>query len=69
MAFGAGAAVLNHPAVAIAMLANHLGARGEEIPAGSLILSGGITEAVAVKAGDAVTLRMQGMGSVSLRFV
>jgi 2-oxo-3-hexenedioate decarboxylase len=69
VAFGAGAAVLNHPATAIAMLANHLGARGEEIPAGSLILSGGITEAVAVKAGDAITLRVQGMGSISLRFV
>ena len=69
MTFGAGAAVLNHPATAIAMLANPLGARGEEIPAGAVILSGGITEAVAVKAGDAVTLRMQGMGSVSLRFV
>ncbi len=69
MAFGAGAAVLGHPAAAIAMLANHLGARGEEIPAGTLILSGGITEAVAVKAGDNVTLRVQGMGSCSLRFV
>ncbi|MEZ7829050.1 MAG: 2-oxo-3-hexenedioate decarboxylase [Brachymonas denitrificans] len=69
MAFGAGAAVLGHPAAAIAMLANHLGARGEEIPAGTMILSGGITEAVAVKAGDNVTLRVQGMGSCSLRFV
>jgi len=28
------------------MVANHLGARGEEIPAGTLILSGGITEAI-----------------------
>ncbi|TAM38018.1 MAG: 2-oxo-3-hexenedioate decarboxylase [Burkholderiaceae bacterium] len=69
VAFGAGAAVLGHPAAAIAMLANHLGARGEEIPAGTLILSGGITEAVSVKAGDAVTLRVQGMGSTGLRFV
>ncbi|MDO8347045.1 MAG: 2-oxo-3-hexenedioate decarboxylase [Rugosibacter sp.] len=69
VAFGAGAAVLNHPAAAIAMLANHLGARGEEIPAGTLILSGGITEAIAVQAGDAVTLRVQGMCSVSLRFI
>ena len=69
VAFGAGAAVLGHPATAIAMLANHLGARGEEIPAGTLILSGGITEAVAVEAGDAVTLRVQGMGSVSMRFI
>ena len=68
VAFGAGAAVLGHPAAAIAALANHLGARGEEIPAGALILSGGITEAVAVAAGDSVTLRVQGMGSVSIRF-
>ena len=69
VAFGAGAAVLGHPAAAIAMLVNHLGARGQCIPAGSLILSGGITEAVSVQAGDNVTLRIQGMGSTSLRFV
>lgn len=68
VAFGAGAAVLGHPAAAIAMLANMLGERGEEIPAGTLILSGGITEAVAVQAGDAIHLRVQGMGSVSVRF-
>ncbi len=68
VAFGAGAAVLGHPAAAVAMLANMLGEKGEEIPAGTLILSGGITEAVAVEAGDAVTLRVQGLGSVSVRF-
>ncbi|MCL2778112.1 MAG: 2-oxo-3-hexenedioate decarboxylase [Polyangiaceae bacterium] len=69
LAFGAGASVLGHPAAAVAALANHMGARGKEIPAGSLILSGGATEAVAVAAGDAVTLHAQGMGSVSLRFI
>jgi 2-oxo-3-hexenedioate decarboxylase len=69
VAFGAGAAVLGHPAAAIAMLANHLAERGESIPAGTLILSGGITEAVSVGAGDNVTLRVQGMGSTSIRFV
>jgi 2-oxo-3-hexenedioate decarboxylase len=69
VSLGAGAAVLGHPAAAVAMLANHLGQRGEQIPAGTLILSGGITEAVAVAAGDNVTLRLQGLGSVSLRFV
>ncbi|MCC4118635.1 2-oxo-3-hexenedioate decarboxylase [Aromatoleum toluclasticum] len=68
VAFGAGAAVLGHPAAAIAMLANMLGEKGEEIPAGTLILSGGITEAVAVQPGDAVTLRVQDLGSVSVRF-
>ena len=69
VSLGAGAAVLGHPAAAVAMLANHLGARGEAIPAGTLIMSGGVTEAVAVAAGDHVSLRVQGMGSVSLRFV
>ena len=69
VALGAGAAVLGHPAAAVAMLVNHLGRRGKTLPAGSLVLSGGATEAVAVQAGDHVSLRMQGMGSVSLRFV
>ena len=54
--------------VVVAMLANMLGRRGEEIPAGTLILSGGITEAVAVEAGDAMTLRIQSLGTVSVRF-
>ena len=65
---GAGAAVLGHPAAAIAMLANHLGARGEAISAGTMILSGGVTEAVAVNAGDHVNLRIQSLGSVSVNF-
>ena len=69
VALGAGAAVLGHPAAAIAMLANHLGQRGKGLPAGSMILSGGVTEAIAVAPGDNVTLRVQDMGSVSLRFV
>ena len=69
VAMGAGAAVLGHPAAAVAMLVNHLGRRGQSLPAGSLVLSGGITEAVAVHAGDNVTLRIQNLGSVSVRFV
>ena len=69
VALGAGAAVLGHPAAAVAMLVNHLGRRGQSLPAGSLVLSGGITEAVAVQAGDNVTLRIQDLGSVSVRFV
>jgi len=68
VALGAGAAVLGHPAAAVAWLANHLGRRGREIPAGSVILSGGVTEPVAVEAGDRISLRVQHLGSVSLRF-
>ena len=69
VALGAGAAVLGHPAAAVAMLVNHLGRRGKSLPAGSLVLSGGATEAVAVQKGDHITLRVQDMGSVSVRFV
>ena len=69
VSIGAGAAVLGHPAAAVAALANHLGKRGQEIPAGAVILSGGVTEAVSVEPGDHVSLRIQHLGSVSLRFV
>lgn len=69
VAMAAGAAVLGHPLVAVAMLANHLGARGQEIPAGSFIMTGGVTEAVAVEAGDHVAARFQDLGSVNMRFV
>lgn len=69
VATAAGSAVLGHPAQSVAMLANMLGARGEEIPAGTLILTGGVTEAVAVAKGDSITVRYQHLGSLSLRFV
>jgi len=65
----AGASVLGHPAEAIAQLANHLAARGEEIPAGTYIMSGGATEAIPVAAGDSIQVRFQDLGSVSMRFV
>ena len=65
----AGAAVLGHPLAAVAMLANHLGARGQEIPAGTFVMTGGVTEAVSVKAGDSVSVRFQDLGTVSMRFV
>ena len=69
MAMAAGAAVLGHPTAAVAMMANHLGARGQEIPAGSFIMTGGVTEAIAVQAGDSVNVRFQDLGSVSMRFI
>ena len=66
---GASAAVLGHPAEALAMLVNILGELGETLPAGSFVMSGGITEAIPVKAGDNVIARFQELGSVSIRFV
>jgi 2-oxo-3-hexenedioate decarboxylase len=69
VAMAAGAAVLGHPAAAIAMMANHLGERGQEIPAGTFIMTGGVTEAIPVAAGDNILVRFQDLGSVSMRFV
>lgn len=66
---GAGAAVLGHPASSVAMLANMLAERGEHIPAGTFIMIGAITAAVAVKKGDNFTVRYQGLGTVSGSFV
>ena len=53
----------------VAMLANMLAERGEEIPAGTFIMTGGITAAVSVKAGDSVCVRYQDLGSISMTFV
>lgn len=68
VAFGAGAAVLGHPASSLAMLANLLAEREQGIPAGTYVMTGGITEAVAAKAADHFAARFQALGSVSVRF-
>ena len=61
---GAGAAVLGHPANAIAMLANLLAEDGESVPPGVLLLTGGITEAVPVELGDHIVCRWQHLGEI-----
>lgn len=66
---GAGAAVLGHPAESVAVLANNLARRDETIPAGTFIMTGGITAAIGVERGDNVAVRFQDLGSVSMRFV
>ena len=66
---GAGAAVLGHPATSIAMLANMMAERGETLKAGEYILSGAITAATTVKKGDNVSVKFQGLGTVSFKFV
>ena len=66
---GAGAAVLGHPAASVAMLANMLAERDEELPAGSFVMIGAITAAVQVNKGDSFIVRYQGLGTVSGKFV
>jgi 2-oxo-3-hexenedioate decarboxylase len=69
VSFGAGAAVLGHPAWSLAMLANLLAEREQYIPAGTFVMTGGITEAIAIASGDQFTARLQGLGTLSVRFI
>jgi 2-oxo-3-hexenedioate decarboxylase len=65
----AGAAVLGHPAESIVMLANMLARKGQVIPAGTFIMTGGVTAAVGVERGDHIAVRYQHLGAISMRFV
>lgn len=67
-ALASSGAVLGHPAEAIRMMVSWLNARGRTLPAGSVVLTGGATEAIPVEAGDAVFARFQDMGEISVRF-
>ncbi|MEP7112277.1 MAG: 2-oxo-3-hexenedioate decarboxylase [Ilumatobacteraceae bacterium] len=64
----AGAAVMGHPGASVVELVRWLAGSGQALPAGSLVLTGGVTEAVAVHAGDHVTARVQHLGTVGVRF-
>jgi 2-keto-4-pentenoate hydratase len=67
-ATGAGAAVLGSPLHAAAWLANVLIGRGAALEAGHIILTGSITAAIPVAAGDAVTAIFDRLGSVTALF-
>ncbi|GAB2846673.1 2-keto-4-pentenoate hydratase [Lentzea nigeriaca] len=64
VATATGAAVQGHPAEALALAANALAARGEAIEAGQLVLTGGLTDAVFVHAGDQIGAEFTSLGSV-----
>ena len=62
----AGAAVMGHPAAAVAWLVNALAARGEHLGAGSIVLTGGLTAPVPVREGAALTAEFDQLGSVEI---
>ncbi|MEH7177799.1 2-keto-4-pentenoate hydratase [Neobacillus vireti] len=62
---GTGAAVLGHPANAIAELANMLARKGDKIRKREIILSGAITSAVMLEVGDSVSGKFDGLGEVT----
>lgn len=65
---GTGAAVMGHPARAIAWMANKLIARGETIEAGEVVLSGALGEAILLEPNDVISLSFDGIGEVSASF-
>ncbi|HEY3302168.1 MAG TPA: fumarylacetoacetate hydrolase family protein [Candidatus Binatia bacterium] len=66
---GAGAAILGHPANAVAWLANAIGEFGVALQAGEIVMPGAISAAVDVAAGDHLRASFDGLGTVSVRFV
>lgn len=69
VAMASSADVMEHPAEAVALLVKVLAELGEDLPAGSFVMSGGITAAIAVQPGDHVLARYQELGSISVRFI
>ena len=61
-----GAAVMGHPAQALAQAANQLGGRGLAIEPGWIVLAGGMTEPVTVPAGRPMAAHFTSLGSVFL---
>jgi 2-keto-4-pentenoate hydratase len=66
VATASGAASLDSPAAAVAWLVRSLAAEGAGLSAGDVILSGGLTAAVPVAAGDTVVVTIDRLGSVEL---
>ena len=62
----AGAAVLGHPATALAWFVRKLAERGKGLPAGSLVLPGALTGSVPIGPGDSVVASFDRIGSVGL---
>ncbi|MCC3313786.1 2-keto-4-pentenoate hydratase [Nocardia africana] len=64
VATAAGAAVMGHPAASVAWLVRRLAERGETLPAGSLVFSGGLTAPLPLCAGHCITAEFDGLGTV-----
>jgi 2-keto-4-pentenoate hydratase len=65
----AGAAILGDPAIGLAWLVNAMAEHGLALPAGSVVMTGALTDAIAVAPGDVVRVTLAGLGSLSIRFV
>lgn len=65
---GAGAAAMGHPAFSLAWLANALAPFGVGLEAGEIVMTGSLTVAPVVQAGDVFTVSFDRLGTVSVGF-
>lgn len=65
---GVAAAVLNHPAMGVAWLANKLSAHGDQLNAGDIILAGSFTKPMWVEPGDTIHADYGELGAITCRF-
>jgi 2-oxo-3-hexenedioate decarboxylase len=66
VAHARGSDVLGDPAAAVALLGDHAHRMGVVVPAGSVVLSGGLTNAVALAPGARLEARADGLGALAL---
>lgn len=66
VATASGAASLGHPAAAVAWMVRAMSVDGDGLTAGEVVLSGGLTAAVPVAAGDVVVASIDRLGTLEL---
>jgi 2-oxo-3-hexenedioate decarboxylase len=66
VATAAGAAIMGHPAEAVAWFVRKLARRGKVLPAGTLVLAGALTAAVPAEPGDVFTVEIDRLGTLDL---
>lgn len=66
---GVAGAILGHPALGVAWLANKLAQHGQSLAAGEIILAGSFTKPMWVQRGDTIHADYNNLGSVTCRFV
>ncbi|KQY44155.1 2-oxo-hepta-3-ene-1,7-dioate hydratase [Cellulomonas sp. Root137] len=66
---GVAGAVLGHPALGVAWLANKLAQHGDRLEAGDLVLAGSFTRPIWVQPGDTVLADYRDLGTITCRFV
>lgn len=65
---GVAGAVLGHPALGVAWLANKLAQHGDRLEAGELVLAGSFTRPIWVHPGDTVLADYRDLGTITCRF-